>query len=96
MKISTAFIVCISLFFLSNELTAQSKEYIKGYMVTLENDTIGGYIKDDKREVLAYQFSFKKTMDGRAQTITPPEAKGFYFAPSFYFENKKKVQNKIL
>lgn len=68
-------------------LSAQSMEYVKGYMVTLENDTIQGYIKDDNRAVLAYQFSFKNALDSRARTITTAEANSFYFEPSFYFES---------
>ena len=85
MKILTIVISCVTLFFFTNKLFSQSKVYEKGYMITLENDTIQGFIKEDKRDVLAYQFLFKKTIDGRAKTISPSEAIGFYFEPSFYF-----------
>lgn len=88
MKISTIFLSCLFVLLLSTNLTAQSKEYVKGYMITLENDTINGYIKDDKREVLAYQFLFKETFDGKPRTIIPIESNGFYFAPSFYYESR--------
>lgn len=87
MKISNFCLPFLLCFFLVTQLHSQSKEYVQGYMITEENDTINGFVKDDKRTVLAYQFSFKKTLNGRAKTITPTEAKGFYFTPSFYFES---------
>ncbi len=87
MKIPTLFLACLLLPLLSIKLNAQSKEYVKGYMITLENDTINGFIKDDNRTVLAYQFLFKETLDSPAKTIIPTESNGFYFTPSFYYES---------
>jgi len=71
---------------LTNSSSAQSQEYLKGYMITPSQDTVRGYIKDDRRVNLLNQFSFKKDMKSEAKTVSYSEAKAFYFEPFFHFD----------
>ncbi|MEM8528972.1 MAG: hypothetical protein AAGG68_30345 [Bacteroidota bacterium] len=78
---------CLPLLLLCHQLSfAQSQEYLKGYMITTTQDTIHGYIKDDRRINLLEQFSFKSAQDESAKTVSNSEAVTFHFEPSFYFD----------
>lgn len=86
MKIITTSLLMLTFLFVPYRLISQSQEFIQGYMITTSQDTIYGFIKDEKRVILSEQFLFKKTLEQTAQTISPELAIGFYIAPSFHFE----------
>jgi len=65
---------------------AQSNEYLKGYIITINQDTIEGYIKDEKRTAISQSFYFKKQKSQLAEKKTTSEVKGFFMAASFHFE----------
>ncbi len=87
MKAKISLIVFISFLIFDNALIAQSQEYISGYMVSLNQDTIHGFIKDEKRNVLSERFLFKKTLMSAPQEMKTSSATAFHMIPHFYFES---------
>ncbi|MEM9884652.1 MAG: outer membrane beta-barrel protein [Bacteroidota bacterium] len=79
------------LFFVHNTYysIAQDNQYLKGYLITAEKDTIEGYIRDDRRIQLSQQFYFKSDLDARPKIFDTKTANGFYLSPATYFEKGK-------
>jgi len=83
------------LLFLLNTIFSQSQEYLKGYIVNSNRDTIEGYIKDEARNNLSDVILFKTQLDQTPQKIRPNDVSSFYMTPSFYFEAIDFTKNKV-
>jgi len=76
------FIFCITV----NSLSAQSGEFLPGYIVSTAQDTTYGYIKDVNRTNIGEEIQFKTDLaQADPTTYTPEELSAFFFEPSFYF-----------
>jgi len=72
--------------FLATALSAQSGEFLTGYIVSTAQDTTYGYIKDVNRTRIGEEIQFKTDLaQADPTTYTPEELSAFFFEPSFYF-----------
>lgn len=92
-KLTFAFFI-IFFFLFHFKSNAQSGNYFKGYIVTVSQDTIQGYIRDDSRRKIAQNVYFKRNENGQEEVFTPNEVKLFFYEPSFHFEAiKVNIEN---
>ncbi|HEV8514962.1 MAG TPA: hypothetical protein VGQ59_16875 [Cyclobacteriaceae bacterium] len=86
------FVVLFSLFFLA-QLKAQETGYQIGYIVTNENDTIKGMVKN--KNLAPYrvltEIKFKKNNDGKMEIFSPVQLKGFQIGPAKYLSVDLKM-----
>ena len=61
----------ILLFVVSASFTYGSNKYINGYVITLSNDTLHGYINYNNRKATPNQILFKETLAGSDMVFTP-------------------------
>ncbi|NJL75020.1 MAG: hypothetical protein HC892_08280, partial [Saprospiraceae bacterium] len=74
-------------------LIAQSGEYLKGYIITNNQDTISGYVQDDLKYKLSNQINFKTKLQQASPVVyTPSELTSVFFEPSFFLVSKVFVQ----
>lgn len=55
------------------------EEFAEGYIVTLQNDTTNGWIKDSPWQISEGQFEFKVREDATAEVLVPGAVRGFGF-----------------
>lgn len=86
MKVGINLSILILILTFNHSLWSQSQEFLEGYMITTNQDTIYGFLKDEKRNLISQRFLFKKTNNSPIQEVTPNEAIAFQLGPLFYFE----------
>ena len=92
MKVKTLNLFVLFILFCQN-IKAQSS-YDPGYVLTIENDTINGYILNDIDSKLAYKISFKNELsDSTITQYTTNELLGFGFTSGRVFE-RMQIKNK--
>lgn len=92
MKVKTLNLFVLFILFCQN-IKAQSS-YDPGYVLTIENDTINGYILNDIDSKLAYKISFKNELsDSTITQYTTKELLGFGFTSGRVFE-RMQIKNK--
>ncbi|MDJ1502887.1 hypothetical protein [Xanthocytophaga agilis] len=75
-------LLCITIFFWQKIAFAQ-KNYVNGYIVTTQNDTIRGFINDKNWEKSPKEILFKKTLqDNEPVQYTPVSIHSFYVQSS--------------
>ncbi len=82
------FSVFVFVFIISASLAAQEYEE-NGYIVTLDNDTIPGFIKPGTDAELSTEISFKRGRNGIIKKYNPRELLGFGFGNGRTYERKK-------
>jgi hypothetical protein len=81
----SVFVVLITLLFLP-QLKAQETGYQNGYIVTNENDTIRGLVKN--KNLVPYrvltEIKFKKNNESKVEVFSPAQLKGFQVGSAKY------------
>ena len=70
----------ILLFIISSGHSYGSSKYFPGYIITLKNDTLHGYINYNNKKTTPVQVLFKETLDGNDQVFTPKSISEFRIA----------------
>ncbi len=67
----------ILLIFISSGHSYGSSKYFSGYIITLTNDTLHGYINYNNKKITPDQVLFKETLDGSDLVFTPKSISEF-------------------
>lgn len=82
----------------SHTLLAQH-DFQKGYIITLKQDTIHGFIDNKNNRQLSRNCLFKLSQEAKPQKYAPGELKGFRFSDGKYFVSREiedEGENKLL
>jgi len=84
LKIATAFLCAVLLSI--TQISAQF-DFQKGYIITLNGDTLNGFVKDQTFDQLSRQVVFKKSRKANSDTYLPAELKAYGFNDGDVFES---------
>jgi hypothetical protein len=87
-RLFTVGLCLLALLALRFSASAQSN-YIPGYLIKLEGDTLRGLLDDRGDAKNASEIRFKTTADAKSQNYLPTELKGYYSSNDKYYVARK-------